>query len=381
MFARYALILLIALGSSGLASAEEPQASEPEARSWQTRFDAAYATLARGDFQRATIDLKALTKDAPDDASAARLHALIKLSGEWAERGYTLVLGSEAMESIKARGDRRRTKGEIAGLYVDSVLYGLGTGGWLASLLETDSAAGIILPSLALAGGSAGLLYHIDRTPLGYGVARSASTGLRLGLLEGLAWMVWNESRAGSGLGVKVNTSLIWGLSTLGMVGGGYVGHRLGATPGAASMVESGATWSALTSGLLTYGVLGDAVEDEAFFLAAAIGLNLGAVGAGLLAAESAPSIARVRYLDLGALSGGVLFGGLFVALSDMADTRSAQVASLVTAVGLGAGLATSWLLTRDMPKDAFVARPTVSWTPTMYPTQDGINLGAVGTF
>jgi len=368
-------------GWSGSASAEAETTSQVERPSWDTRFDAAYQTLARGEFEAASTAFKALLVDAPEGAQRTRVETLLALSDEWAMKGFTLVLGSDATETLKARGNRRRTKGEIAGLYVDSVVYGLGSGIWVSILADTNGAAGVILPSLALAGGSAGLLYYLDQDPLGYGVARSASAGLRLGLYSGISWVTWNESRGTDGLDAKVNASLIWGFSTAGMVGGGLLGQELGATPGAASMVESGGLWASVTSGFLTFGLLGDAIESDTFFLASAIGLNLGALGAGFLAAKSAPSTARVRYLDLGAISGGVLFGGAYVAFADMADSGGAQLASLVTGTGIAGGLTLAWILTADMPKDAFVERSTVAWTPTLLPTEDGLAFGAMGTF
>ena len=361
-------LVWVLFGWPGSASAETAATGQSERPSWDTRFDTAYQTLARGEFEAASTAFKALLVDAPEGAKKTRVETLLALSKEWATKGFTLVLGSEATEALNARGNRRRTKGEIAGLYVDSVVYGLGSGLWVSVLAETNGAAGVILPSLALAGGSAGLLYYLDQDPLGYGVARSASAGLRLGLYSGISWVTWNQSRNTGGLQPKANASLIWALSTAGMVGGGLLGQELGATPGAASMVESGGLWTSFTSGLLTYGILGDTIESDTFFLASAIGLNLGALGAGFLAADSAPSTARVRYLDLGAISGGALFGGLYLAFADIAEQGGMQCASLVTGTGIASGLSLAWILTADMPKDAFVERSTVAWTPPSYP-------------
>jgi hypothetical protein len=373
------LIGLLMLPSVALAT--ETAASSLEAQSWDQRFETTYDALVRGDFPSAVQGFQELLEAAPDAAKEQRVRTLLDLAKAWSARGYTFVLQSDAAESMRARVDRRRTTGEIAGLYVDSVLYGLGTGAWVASLAEADSAAGVILPALLFAGGSAGSVYLMDQPSLGYGVARSASAGLKIGLLEGVSWVIWNEARPDSSLDYKINSSLIWGLSTVGMIGGGFLGHHLGATPGAASMVESGATWTGLSTGLLAYGLFGDSVNSDTFFLASAIGLNLGAVGAGFLAGSAAPSVARVRYLDLGGLSGGLLFGGLFTAFSDMADARSSQLASLLTALGVGTGITTAWVLTKDMSKDIFVERETVSWVPTILPSESGLTLGAAGNF
>jgi hypothetical protein len=62
------------------------------------------------------------------------------------------------------------------------------------------------------------------------------------------------------------------------------------------------------------------------------------------------PSIARVRFIDRGGLSGGLLAGGLHWALRDReAGPRGALTA---TSLGMTAGLVSSWLFTRDMEID-----------------------------
>ena len=165
----------------------------------------------------------------------------------------------------------------------------------MADCAGRRTAAGGVLPTLALRWTPA--VYALDKKKFGYGVARSISTGLRLGLFEGIAWLMWNESR-NDGLSAQANASILWASTTAGTVTGGVIGHYLGATPGAASMVESGALWSFLTMGLLTVGVLGDEIKGHHFLLAGAIGLNLGAVGSALVAGKTAPNTTRVRYLD-----------------------------------------------------------------------------------
>jgi hypothetical protein len=73
-------------------------------------------------------------------------------------------------------------------------------------------------------------------------------------------------------------------------------------------------------------------------------------VGAAVLGASVSPSIARVRFLDLGGLCGGLLVGGLYWAARD----KEAGSQGLLTAASLGmsAGLVSAWLLTKDMEPD-----------------------------
>jgi hypothetical protein len=311
------------------------------------------------------------------------------LAVDWQRRGFSLIHQSDLADTnVDAKARNRRTTDELAILYTQSVFYGLGTGAWIAVLSKPDSAAGGILPALALAGGSAGLVAILDRGDgLGYGVAQSIVTGMNIGLEEGLALTLWNQARvrrsdewSGSTMG-----TVIWGLSTAGALTGGIVGSVAGTTPGRASFVGSTALWSGVVSGL-TLGALvtNDATADEKALLGAGIGINAGAALGAAFASDVSPSIARVRYLDLGGLAGGLLFGGLYLAAAD--KNGSTQGGLGITALGVTAGLTTAWLATAGMPQDRYTkpepARPplAVSWTPTIVPFAGGAGLGVAGT-
>jgi hypothetical protein len=63
-----------------------------------------------------------------------------------------------------------------------------------------------------------------------------------------------------------------------------------------------------------------------------------------------APSVARVRFLDLGALCGSLAFGGLYIAAAGRgADVRGATA---ITAAGIVGGASLAWILTSGMPED-----------------------------
>jgi hypothetical protein len=118
--------------------------------------------------------------------------------------------------------------------------------------------------------------------------------------------------------------------------------------------------------------------------LSSAIALNAGAVLGALAGAEVSPSIARVRFIDLGGLSGGLLLGGLYWAAQD----RQATGKGLLTATSLGmtAGLIAAWLLTRDMETDQprKHREPSLAerLVPTLVPASSGAGLvlGVAGT-
>lgn len=144
-------------------------------------------------------------------------------------------------------------------------------------------------------------------------------------------------------------------------------------TPGAASLVESGGLWSGLVGVLLGLGF--DDGGDGAL-LGGAVAVPFGALAGAFLAARFEPEVARVRYLDLGGVAGGLLFGGLYVAFAN--DIEGATLTT-TTALGIIAGLGTAWALTADMPRDPLAAWGLTDAHLALSPTPDGGILGLVG--
>jgi len=142
------------------------------------------------------------------------------------------------------------------------------------------------------------------------------------------------------------------------------VGSYLGTTPGRASLMGSAAMWSALVAGTLIGGIT---ENDDQAMLSAAIMLNVGAVAGVVAGAKMSPSIARVRFIDLGGLSGGLLVGGLYWTMRD----KDAGPRGILTATGLGmaAGLATAMMLTRGMEPDHLRKRRELSFSERLLPT------------
>ena len=374
------------------APAAAPQPPAPLAQTdvvaWQRAYVQARDRLVGGEFTIAASLLDDLARKAPNPGYQLLALEQSRLAREWATRDVTLVRRADLGESaIGAKAADRATSDELAVLYTDSVLFGLGTGGWISVLTEAESAAGVILPVLVLGAGSAGVVAAIDHTrPFRYGVPQSIVTGMLLGFEEGMLWTYWNQARVrwDEEWEPKTMTSVIWGFTAAGALTGGIVGTAGGTTPGRASFVGSTSLWSAAVTGLLTTAAtdLDDNSADDTILLASIIGLNAGAVGGMLGAGSVSPTIARVRYLDLGGISGGILFGGLYVAAQgDSTDGRSAVA---ITATGMVAGLGTAWLLTSGMPKDHRVEKTTaapVSWAPTILPLRSGAGLGVQGIF
>lgn len=260
-----------------------------------------------------------------------------------------------------------RTIDEISILYTNAVLYGLYAGVVLDVQTSANSAGSAIMPPLLLAGLSAGTVALLDHSlHLGYGVAQSIVSGLYIGVEEGITWSLWHEAHwpSSSKWGGKTVTTLIWATGTVGAVAGGMVGSMHGTTPGRASLMGSAAMWSGAVAGTLTGGMTGHA---DTALLTSAIMLNAGAVAGIFAGAEVSPSIARVRFIDLGGLSGGLVVGGLYWTIQD----KKASGRGLLTSSGLGmtAGLVTSWLLTRDMDPDQPRKNRELSFAERLLPT------------
>lgn len=325
----------------------------PTPPEWKLKYDEARAQLVTGEFADAAARFAELEATAANRIDRALAREQRALAAEWAARGLAFVKRSELGESgASARAVDRRTTDELAQLYTSAVFYGIGSGLWLATLTVPKTAAAGILPTLGLAGASVGAVVALDSgRGLRYGVAQSIVTGMNIGLEHGITWTVWaNTKKGGTDLEGSEQATLIWGLSTVGAVSGGVLGNALGTTPGRSSWVGSTALWSG-TIAAFTVGAI--AKEDDPpseAFAAAGVGLTLG-TGLGLATASAvSPSIARVRFLDLGGLAGGLAAAGLYVALAD--DEAEGRAASGVTALGAAGGLAAAWALTSSMPED-----------------------------
>ena len=324
-------------------------------------------------------DLAATATTAIDRTIAEELEQVAR---SWASRELVLVRRADLGESsagAKIAGER--TADEAAVLYTNAVIYGLGTGLWIDFLTEPNSLAAAILPGLGLAGAAAGAVAAVDSTKrLRYGVPQSIVSGMYIGLGEGLVLTLWNQARVyrADEWSSKTAATVVWGMATAGAAAGAIVGTVGGTTPGRASFVGSAAMWSGLVAGLMVGAATpDDDQQDDHALLAAAIGLNAGAVAGVLAAGPVSPSIARIRFLDLGGLAGGLAAGGLYLSAAGEESTSSGFMG--LTALGMVGGLTTAWVATAGMPSDrlsdeiprsssgpgSFLTTATASLTPT----------------
>ena len=357
----------------------------PRPPEWKLQYDEARAALATGEFADAAKKFAALEASAVNRVDRALAREQRTLAAEWASRGLVFVHRADTDATDSAKAVDKRTVDELVSLYTNAVFYGLGTGVTVGVLTKPSSAAGAILPTIALTGASVGAVIALDSgRGFHYGVPQSIVSGLYVGLEEGIAWTVFANSRRGvSDMSDGAEAATIWGLATAGAVTGGALGHALGTTPGRSAWVGSTALWGGTVAAFAT-GALADKDNPPASaFALAGVGLTVG-TGVGLATASSvSPSIARVRLLDLGGVSGGLLGAGLYAAAAN--EKIDGRALSGVTAIGAVAGLGAAWALTssmhEDRPRDPSAREQAIAERiqPMVSPTKGGAMLGIGG--
>jgi hypothetical protein len=360
-----------AFARTRLAAARSPnparaEPAKPEA-AWFASYEEARAAMLAGNFAVAAAQFTVLVGSAPDPGARFLATEMMTACQTWAAGGLVLSQPQQTSLAPPALLADRRTTDELAILYTNAVLFGLYAGLVIDVWNEPDSPSGAVLPPLLMAGAFAGTVALLDKTlNLRYGVAQSMVAGLYIGIEEALCWSLWHEAHSpySSEWGEKTVTTLILGVGTLGAVAGGVVGSYLGTTPGRASLMGSAAMWSGLVAGTLVGGLT---EKDDTALLSSAIVLNAGAIAGVVAGSMVSPSIARVRFVDLGGLSGGILVGGLYWALADRDATAKGTLIS--TSLGMAAGLATAWILTGNMEKDQPRRRQEASLAERLMPS------------
>lgn len=303
-------------------------------------------------------------------------------------RKMTLVEQRElAGSDVLSRRSDHRTSDEIGVLYLSSIAYGLGTGAWVDVQSEPRSTAGGVLPPLMFAGAAVGTVALLDRgNGLRYGTAQSISSGMFVGFSHGLVWSTYYQASSTyhDQMDAKNHASLIWGATTVGALAGGIIGTVSSTTPGRAAFVSSATLWPALVMGFGAAGLSSDnRYRDDHAMLASAIGAAAGTMGGVLAAGSVSPTTARVRFLDLGAIGGGLAVGGLTLAARADKSEDGGEVL-IATDLGILAGLGLSWWLTENMPRDFGAQKPQsagLTMTPSIVPQRNGLGVGAIGSF
>jgi hypothetical protein len=259
-----------------------------------------------------------------------------------------------------------RTSIEVAGLYAATMGYGLATGAWLDAQLEiTDFKALPWLPLVGLGAGAVAAYLADNPRAVRSGVPTALGAGLSLGLLGGAA-LGLQGWRAGQ-WGVPTMATVTWAGATLGLGAGVGLAALTHPRPGTGAFILSGGFWGTVL-GFMTGYATGDDEHFGSFALGGeAIGVAAAAATAGLLH----PSQTQVRWMDLGALTGGLV--GVGVGLLLLRNER-APFAAAVELGTLGGGVA-GFLFgasRNGASRGSAGASHGLAWTPAVMPVQGG---------
>lgn len=225
-----------------------------------------------------------------------------------------------------------RTGFEAAALYASTVGYGVATGAWINTQADLLQPATFPWLPLAGAGAGVGLAWLADHPrPMRAGLPTAIGAGLSLGILGGAALGAQGWMR--DDWGPRTAATVMWAGATLGLGMGLGLGLLAQPTPGAGSFVLSGGFWGASLGAVTGFAV--DALPYEGSFAAA--GEAIGAVAAAVTASTLRPTPSQVRWMDLGALTGALLGGGLGLLFF---RTERAPFASLMELGVIGGGVA-----------------------------------------
>jgi hypothetical protein len=275
-----------------------------------------------------------------------------------------------------------RTTDELSVLYTTAFTYGFGTSAWLALQVKPSNFAAAVLPFVAITGAAVGGVALVDSySPFRLGVPQSISAGTILGTLEGV-WLAGYQHAVASrrdedSWRSPTVATVLWAGATLGGVAGGLLGAVREPTPGQVSYTTSGGLWGGIAGALIAGAAESRAsYRGERAYAVGALGYNVALIAALATSPQLAPSVARVRLVDLGGLAGGLLGAGGYLLVADEGANSRAAMGSAAGGALLGLGL--SWWATSGMPEEP---HPHAEQTllSRVRPTVVPVRQGAVG--
>jgi hypothetical protein len=231
---------------------------------------------------------------------------------------------------------------ELIELYYWAGIFGLSAGAFFSVALGWDDEGGgpLLLGTLGLAGGILGT-YALDQREAGLvpGVPASISTGLLVGLLEGVLFTATFLDPGGDATGPAIALGSA-------LAGGGIAAAlalHTEPTVGDALLVRTGAFWGLALGFMLGFAAT-DLEEDEALPWILG-GFNIGLAATVLIAREEDPSPIRVLWLNLGGLV-GFFAGAVMVAATGDPELGPGHFA--LWGIGTIGGLGLTWVFTAD---------------------------------
>jgi len=245
-------------------------------------------------------------------------------------------------------------------------------------MTEPKNLGGAVLPFAVLTTASVGGVALADGyRPFRRGVPQSIASGVYLGFGEGI-WLVGIQHAGaarrddGSSWDGKRVASALWGGASLGAIGGGVVGSIRQPTPGRVSFTLSASLWGGLVSSFAATALSPDEQRrTEHAFMAGLVGYNVGLASGLIFAPSIAPSVARVRFVDLGGIGGGLIGAGMYTLAAGEGERSRASFGASSLGAALGLGL--SWWATSGMPSDPPAQQGhALTLLPSLVRTRDG---------
>jgi hypothetical protein len=367
------------LGALAIVSVAHADSAQPSP--WRARYEIARDKIARGECQSALPELDALTASATSETDK-------QLAIEMAHVCRTITTHDKP-----ALHAHYRSTDEMAVLYANAFIYGMGTASWFVLEVQPSVSLEAMLPFAGFTIGSVGAVATIDhyaRFPSG--VPQAIGSGLYLGLGEGIFIVGYQHARSTriSNLtghdprwSTEESATVLWTMSTIGIATGALLGYGRRPTPGRVAFTSSMTLWGGLLGSAITSAVMpyGDRRTEDSFLVGLG-GYNLGLIGGLILAPQVDPSAARMRFVDLGGVGGALLGAGVY-ALAAQSNT-DARAAWGVGAIGAAVGLGVTWFATTRFDEKSHTPEPNtqhVTFEPMLTPLRGGGQAGVAGVF
>lgn len=311
-----------------------PQADTAGCAETEGLYARGFDALTYGRDAEAVEALEYVASRCPTHPFAAELARLARARAVLAGVDLDPAPGGSLRRAAPAEATTRAARAELV---VVQTLHGMTQGLLLCAAADCDGSQTVAGAALAGAGVGAGVSLLASRAGVRPGQALAVNSGSAWGLYYGAMGSELFDTQSDN----DPMTAAVSGLAFTGA--GALVGYLARPTAGQVSMVNSGGLWATVVASLLleTDDSL-DASQSAGLRMAATTG---GLVGLGVLARSEPQSRSRMLFIDAGGVLGGLL-GAATVLLLD----QDAGDALLVGAsVGIGAGLGTAAVLTREV--------------------------------
>ena len=228
---------------------------------------------------------------------------------------------------------------------------------------DTEFTAALLLTGATTAGSFLIADAVIDEYGVNQGQARLINSSLVWAMLNGAALSVGVDFGSEEALW----TSLVSGWTGQGL--GILLAANVDRTPGQVGLMNTVATWSGAEAALIMGAF--ELRADSTFFTVPTLVADLGLIAGSYIASNVRISDSRARMLDLGALAGGLAAPAALFMLWGPEDNLQSWYLGAV-AIGVPAGIALSWHLTKDWDKGRDLGDTSAASSPLMVPLMLG---------